>query len=142
MHVSRIHLYRLLDVNHPCSVLLESAVNPSYTEKAETMLLAKFPAMTHLTLTSQGTQLEDVETLLASLHSSCLASLTLGIKMTRAPRGDGLQRIAAICASGSFVVTVRVYRMAPNARKVDMDAVVRTAFAELDGQGRLHVVVS
>ncbi|KAJ6486306.1 hypothetical protein DFH09DRAFT_1377840 [Mycena vulgaris] len=120
----------------------QDALNPTYTEFPQPGLLAQFPALTHLAVTSIGSELADAAALLAGLPSTTrLVSLTLAIAKVRALQADALQALAAMCAGAPFRVAVHVRRVASGADGVDARALVRSAFAELDARGILEVVV-
>lgn len=122
----------------------EDAVNPKYTKSPiPPTVLASLLALTSLTIGSLGDELQDVETLLDGLPpTNRLALLRIDV-MTR-PREEGLRQLGAACASMGTGCTVEVnlWRfMSGGLGAGDMASVVRTAFVELDGRGRLVVRV-
>ncbi|KAJ6526204.1 hypothetical protein B0H10DRAFT_2450723 [Mycena sp. CBHHK59/15] len=118
------------------------AVNSDYTDDAQVALLAQFPALTHLTIASTGKQLRDVETLLAGLlPANRIASLTIELMKVRQLQADAMRQLGATCASMSCTVVVHVRRTASGADGAGLASLVRSAFAEVLGRGKLQVTV-
>jgi hypothetical protein len=112
-------------------------VNENYTLNPQPGILARLPALTHLTIASNGRELGDIESLLAGLPpTKCLNSLTLEIKKARHFEEGALQSLGAACA-------VHVRRVAAGEDPNEMVSLVRVAFADVDGDRneRLKVVV-
>ncbi|KAJ7469327.1 hypothetical protein B0H11DRAFT_2043970 [Mycena galericulata] len=104
------------------------------------MLLARLPALTHLTLVSTGHALVDVETLLAGLPSGQrITHVKLELNKVRQLDVDVARRVGAACASVAESVSVRVRRFASGMDGTDH--FVLTAFAELDARGALEIAV-
>ncbi|KAJ7454604.1 hypothetical protein B0H11DRAFT_2069167 [Mycena galericulata] len=120
----------------------QSALNAEYTDNPQTMLLARLPALTHLTLVSTGKALVDVETLLAGLRSGQrIAHVTFVLNKVGQLDVEVARRVGAACASTAESVSVRVRRVASGMDGTHVARAVRTAFAELDVRGALKIAV-
>lgn len=106
-------------------------------------LLADLGALTHLTLMTPAHHLADAATLLGHLpRENNLRSLTLEIKKVRQLKEGRVRVLGAACAGlhEACTVTVRIRRFASGADGIDGESLVRAAFAEVDGRGRLSVI--
>ncbi|KAJ7511454.1 hypothetical protein B0H11DRAFT_872275 [Mycena galericulata] len=120
----------------------QNVVNPYYTKNPQPTLLARLPALTHLTLVSTWRALADVETLLAALPSNQrMEHLRLELNKVRQVDADTARRVGAICAGAAETVSVRVYRFPFDVDGTNVARVVRTAFAELDARHALEIAV-
>ncbi|KAJ6492055.1 hypothetical protein C8R45DRAFT_191280 [Mycena sanguinolenta] len=109
-----------------------------------TQFLARFPALTHLTLVSLPTNLAEVEALLANLPpDNNLRYLNLEFRGVRKLKENKFRAVGAACANlhESCVVTVWIRRFASGADNSDVERFVQTAFAESDDRGRLLIRV-
>ncbi|KAJ6480014.1 hypothetical protein C8R47DRAFT_1322614 [Mycena vitilis] len=108
------------------------------------LLLAKMPALRYLTVEYAAHQPADVEALLAGLPPQHpLHTLDVHVKTSRKLTEEQMGPVAAACTSlhDSCAVTVSVRRFLGSVDSIDYDAIVRTAFAELNRSGRLKVMV-
>ncbi|KAJ7728166.1 hypothetical protein DFH07DRAFT_223612 [Mycena maculata] len=122
----------------------QGTVNPIYTNTPNSTLLARLPALTHLTIVSFANELQDVQILLAALPAGRrLAFLKLEIRNVRKLKAHMhvLQVIGGTCASAADSVSVHVRRVASGADSAELVVAVRSAFADLDGRGDLQVLV-
>ncbi|KAJ7798986.1 hypothetical protein B0H14DRAFT_2904611 [Mycena olivaceomarginata] len=106
-------------------------------------LLADLAALTHLTLMTPAHHLADAATLLGHLpRENNLRSLTLEIKKVRQLKEGRVRVLGAACAGlhEACTVTVRIRRFASGTDGIDGESLVRAAFAEVDGRGRLSVI--
>jgi hypothetical protein len=90
-------------------------VNENYTENPQPGILAYLLALMHLTITSNGHELGDIELLLVGLPpTKCLESLTLEIKKAGDFEEGALQSLSATCVnlSSSCAAAVHVQRVA------------------------------
>ncbi|KAJ7445320.1 hypothetical protein FB451DRAFT_1433432 [Mycena latifolia] len=104
-------------------------------------LLAQFPALTDLTLTSTAHDLADVEAALAAAPS--LTRLTLRLRNKHGMREDALRRLAEVCVASQSACMVAVYlqRLPSGAQGIDPRAVMCRVFAAWDAHGLLEVAV-
>lgn len=123
---------------------LEHVVNNDYCTDPQPAFLVGLAALTHLKITTTAHEIADAETLLAHLPlENNLRSLTLGIRKVRELREGQLRALGAACAklNEACIVTVWVHRFASGADGTDTKSLVHAEFAEVEGRGRLFVII-
>ncbi|KAJ7110261.1 hypothetical protein C8R43DRAFT_1139410 [Mycena crocata] len=125
------------------SVDAQYAANEMYADTRQPELLARFPALTQLTLACNAREPGDAETLLVALPPvNSLQSLKLELKNARHFDQQALMSLGVSCANlDCTTVVVYVRRVAAGGDVGPMADAIKAAFKDLVDKGRLEVLV-